>query len=155
MLFDRYGLELSTDSTAARDAYVTALDCMLAAGADIEKKFHSVIALDPGFALAHAGYARNLAIFGRGAEARAAGILPDAWGEAVTRWRVRAQPYRNAQGWADATTEYLFWQTLVGAWPIDVERMDTYVLKAAREAKLHTGWTEPNSEYEDALRALH
>ena len=62
--------------------------------------------------------------------------LPDAWGEAVTRWRARAQPYRNAQGWADATSKYLFWQTLVGAWPIDVDRMETYVLKAAREAKL-------------------
>ncbi len=80
--------------------------------------------------------------------------LPDAWGEAVTRWRAQAQPYRNAQGWADATLEYLFWQTLVGAWPIDVDRMETYVLKAAREAKLHTVWTEPNAEYEDALRAF-
>lgn len=80
--------------------------------------------------------------------------LPDAWGEAVTRWRARAQPYRNAQGWGDATTEYLFWQTLVGAWPIDVDRMETYLLKAAREAKLHTVWTEPNPEYEDALRAF-
>ena len=80
--------------------------------------------------------------------------LPDAWGEAVTRWRARAQPYRNARGWADATLEYLFWQTLVGAWPIDIDRMETYVLKAAREAKLHTVWTEPNAEYEDALRAF-
>ena len=72
MLSDRYGLELSTDSTAARDAYVTAVDCMLAAGVDIDKRFEAVIALDPGFALAHAGHARSLAIFGRGAEARAA-----------------------------------------------------------------------------------
>ena len=72
MLTDRYGLELSTRSTAARDAYVAAVDCMFAAGAGIEKKFRAAIALDPGFALAHAAYARSLAMHGRGIEARVA-----------------------------------------------------------------------------------
>jgi (1->4)-alpha-D-glucan 1-alpha-D-glucosylmutase len=77
--------------------------------------------------------------------------LPDIWGEAVARWRVRAQPYRGVEGWPDAATEYLFWQTLVGAWPISAERMMTYLHKAAREAKLHTTWTNPNATYEEAL----
>ena len=74
MLTDQYGLELTTQSTAARDAYVAAVECLLGAGAGIESKFESAIALDPGFALAHSGYARSLAIYGRGSQARAAGM---------------------------------------------------------------------------------
>ena len=81
--------------------------------------------------------------------------LPDAWGEAVTRWRARAQAHRNAQGWADATTEYLFWQTLVGAWPIDVDRMQTYLLEGRARSRSCTHWPEPNAEYEDASRLCH
>ena len=47
-------------------------------------------------------------------------------------------------------TEYLMWQTLVGAWPIDAERLTGYLRKAMREAKLTTSWTEPDSRYEAA-----
>jgi len=72
MLTDRYGLELSTHSTAARDAYVSAVDCMFAAGGGIERQFEAAIERDPGFALAHAGHARSLALCGRGVEARGA-----------------------------------------------------------------------------------
>ena len=85
MMTDRYGLELSTDSTAARDAYVRAVDCMLAAGAGIEKSFEAVIALDPNFALAHAGYARSLAMYGRGPQARAAAVRARELAETATR----------------------------------------------------------------------
>jgi (1->4)-alpha-D-glucan 1-alpha-D-glucosylmutase len=49
---------------------------------------------------------------------------------------------------------YLFFQTLVGAWPLDAERAVEYMLKAAREAKQETTWTDPNAEYEDRLRAF-
>jgi hypothetical protein len=72
MLTDRFGLELTTISVAARDAYVTAVDCLLAAGADTEQAFAAAIALDPNFALAHAGRARCLALYARGPEARQA-----------------------------------------------------------------------------------
>jgi tetratricopeptide (TPR) repeat protein len=72
MLTDRYGLALSTDSSTVRDAYVRAVDCLLAAGVSTVEKFESVIALEPACALAHAGHARSLAMYGRGAEARAA-----------------------------------------------------------------------------------
>jgi (1->4)-alpha-D-glucan 1-alpha-D-glucosylmutase len=48
--------------------------------------------------------------------------------------------------------ELLGWQTLVGAWPIGVQRLNDYLFKAAREAKLATSWTDNNAEFE---RSLH
>jgi (1->4)-alpha-D-glucan 1-alpha-D-glucosylmutase len=42
----------------------------------------------------------------------------------------------------------------VGAWPIGDERIVAYMEKAAREAKTHTSWNQPNSVYESALRAF-
>jgi len=72
VLTDRYGLELSTASVEARDAYVAAVDCLLAAGAGGEPAFAAVTALDPAFALPHLGRARCLTLYGRGEEARAA-----------------------------------------------------------------------------------
>ena len=51
----------------------------------------------------------------------------------------------------DANTEYLLWQTVVGAWPIDAARLTAYLEKATREAKSHTTWTEPDEDYEGAV----
>jgi (1->4)-alpha-D-glucan 1-alpha-D-glucosylmutase len=51
----------------------------------------------------------------------------------------------------DARTEWLLWQTVVGAWPIDRQRIGDYLIKAVREAKLYTSWVEPNEAYETAL----
>jgi (1->4)-alpha-D-glucan 1-alpha-D-glucosylmutase len=51
----------------------------------------------------------------------------------------------------DRNIEYLYYQTLVGTWPIDVDRMQAYSLKAAREAKQHTAWNTPNEAYEQCL----
>jgi malto-oligosyltrehalose synthase len=50
--------------------------------------------------------------------------------------------------------EYLMWQTLAGAWPIDRGRLGGYLLKAAREAKTRTSWTDPDPGYEAALAAF-
>jgi (1->4)-alpha-D-glucan 1-alpha-D-glucosylmutase len=50
-----------------------------------------------------------------------------------------------------ANTEYLIYQTLVGAWPIDAERLRANVLKATREAKSHTSWINPNARYDETL----
>jgi (1->4)-alpha-D-glucan 1-alpha-D-glucosylmutase len=80
--------------------------------------------------------------------------VPDAWREAVTEWRDAAGSYRSAGGWPDPVTEYLLWQTLVGTWPITAERLTEYLTKAAREAKLHTTWTDPDGDYENALAAF-
>ncbi len=51
----------------------------------------------------------------------------------------------------DANTEYLYYQTLIGAWPLATERAQAYMLKASREAKLQTTWIANNKEFEDAL----
>ncbi len=60
--------------------------------------------------------------------------------------------------------EYLLYQTLLGAWPLDVpapgergpfvKRIQDYMQKAMREAKVRTGWTDPNEEYECAVRSF-
>src|SRR5262249_22820882 len=45
-------------------------------------------------------------------------------------------------------------QTLVGAWPIDAGRAGAYMQKAAKEAKVHTSWTDQNAGYDHALAAF-
>jgi (1->4)-alpha-D-glucan 1-alpha-D-glucosylmutase len=79
--------------------------------------------------------------------------LPERWSQTVRRWAELNQRYRR-QNLPDRNTEYLLYQTLVGAWPIDTERVIAYMEKASREAKAHTSWTDPNPVYEDALRAF-
>lgn len=69
---DRYGLELSTTSSEARDAYVDAIDRMLAADARVEETLAHAIEADPNFALAHIAIARQHQLLARGKEARAA-----------------------------------------------------------------------------------
>jgi (1->4)-alpha-D-glucan 1-alpha-D-glucosylmutase len=77
--------------------------------------------------------------------------VPARWAETVLRWRDHNARHR-AGDWPDANTEYLIYQTLVGAWPIDADRMTAYMEKAIREAKVHTSWTKPNEPYETAVR---
>ena len=57
-----------------------------------------------------------------------------------------------------ADMEYLIYQTLVGTWPDDrtdmahyVGRITEYIVKAAREAKIHTTWLDPDKDYESLL----
>jgi (1->4)-alpha-D-glucan 1-alpha-D-glucosylmutase len=75
--------------------------------------------------------------------------LPHEWGRAVTGWRTATAGLRPAE--LDANTEYLLWQTLVGAWPIDADRLTGYLEKATREAKRRTTWTEPDPAYDEAV----
>ncbi len=71
--------------------------------------------------------------------------IPGEWVGAVRGWRALAGELGDGRlGW-------LLWQTVVGAWPIDAPRLTTYLVKAAREAKLRTSWTRPDREYEDAV----
>jgi (1->4)-alpha-D-glucan 1-alpha-D-glucosylmutase len=76
--------------------------------------------------------------------------LPRDWERALHRWAQRNQRYKR-DGWPDANAEYLLYQTLVGAWPIDSQRVAAYLAKAVKEAKVHTSWTEPGAEYDAAL----
>jgi len=64
-----------------------------------------------------------------------------------------ADPYRSG-GFPDRNTEYFLYQTLVGAWPIGIERLLGYMEKATREAKAHTSWTEPDPAYDEALKSF-
>ncbi len=77
--------------------------------------------------------------------------LPDYWEEAVTTWMGVTDHYAGDHG-PDFNTRYLLFQTLVGAWPIDSERLASYMDKAAKEAKVHTSWADPNADYDYQLR---
>jgi (1->4)-alpha-D-glucan 1-alpha-D-glucosylmutase len=72
--------------------------------------------------------------------------LPREWAEWVRTGRDLAAPHRGSR--LDAATEYLLWQTAVGAWPVSTERLQAYATKAVREAKQHTTWTDPDAGYE-------
>ena len=88
----------------------------------------------------------------------------EAWEAAVRRWRQmneRARVKLDEGSVPDGNEEYLFYQTLVGAWPFMgigpaehrqlVRRVQDYMHKAAKEAKLHTSWVSPNQPHEQAL----
>jgi (1->4)-alpha-D-glucan 1-alpha-D-glucosylmutase len=76
--------------------------------------------------------------------------IPDPWANAVRRWASNNAGLRTGEV-PDPNTEYLLYQTLVGAWPIDLERICAYMEKAVKEAKVHTSWTAPNNGYERGL----
>ncbi len=64
----------------------------------------------------------------------------------------------------DPNEEYLLYQTLLGAWPFGslddgqylafVSRIQGYMAKALREAKVNTSWVNPDQPYEDALQSF-
>jgi (1->4)-alpha-D-glucan 1-alpha-D-glucosylmutase len=87
------------------------------------------------------------------------------WRNAALRWsrlNREKKTYAGGRAMPDANDEYLLYQTMVGAWPggaNDEEslkafgtRISAFMLKAVKEAKVHTSWTEPNAEYEKALQ---
>ena len=69
----------------------------------------------------------------------------------------------NGQRVPGRNDEYLLYQTLVGAWPFEIDRADHpalaafteriagYMLKATREAKLRSSWAAPDQEYEAGM----
>jgi (1->4)-alpha-D-glucan 1-alpha-D-glucosylmutase len=87
------------------------------------------------------------------------------WRDAVRRWmRINRTRKREVDGAPapDSNDEYHFYQTLIGSWPLlepDAAgmaeyrtRLEAYMIKAVREAKVHTSWTETGVAYEDALQ---
>ena len=79
--------------------------------------------------------------------------MPERWAEALHQWS-----QMNADAWQnrlpDRHAEYLLYQTLIGAWPIDRDRAWGYMLKACREAKINTSWHEPNVSFEEKIRGF-
>ena len=79
--------------------------------------------------------------------------IPERWSATVRRWAALNEQHRRGE-WPDRNAEYLFYQTLVGVWPIEPDRMVAYMRKASREAKVHTSWTSPSRTYDIALEAF-
>ncbi|MGC4815897.1 malto-oligosyltrehalose synthase [Micromonospora sp. DT63] len=73
--------------------------------------------------------------------------LPGRWAEQVKSWMEYAPL-------PDASFAHLLWQTAVGAWPIERERLHAYAEKAAREAAASTGWADPDPVFEQAMHAV-
>ncbi len=92
--------------------------------------------------------------------------IPREWSRRVFQW-LRLNRSRRAviegEIIPDRDVEYLFYQSLFGIWPPGLkpddlagvaalaERLDAYMIKAVRERKLATSWSNPNSQYEAAL----
>ena len=94
--------------------------------------------------------------------------IPAEWQSALQRWiRLNAASKRDVDGPApDAADEIMLYQTLVGAWPLDLTANDPEGLvafgkrvfgwfeKALREGKRRSGWAVPNADYESACHAF-
>ncbi len=91
--------------------------------------------------------------------------MPKEWSKAVRRWQIANRKFKKSVGDELAPSlneEYLLYQTLVGSWPLEamteesrgayVERIQLYMEKAIREAKVNSSWIEPNAEWDDASK---
>ncbi|MDH5641206.1 MAG: malto-oligosyltrehalose synthase, partial [Nitrospira sp.] len=91
--------------------------------------------------------------------------IPKEWKEHVTRWEKMNRLFKSSLAEEASPThneEYFLYQTLLGAWPFEdmdaggyavfVERIQRYMNKAVKEAKEHTSWISPDTDYEEAVR---
>ena len=93
--------------------------------------------------------------------------IPGEWSRRARRWvkfNARKKREVDGRGAPRRNDEYLFYQTVFGAWPYGVhgpafeglapfrERICAYMLKAVREAKVNTSWAAPDAEYEGAVQ---
>jgi (1->4)-alpha-D-glucan 1-alpha-D-glucosylmutase len=76
---------------------------------------------------------------------------PEDFAEAVARWTAINRSHHSSD-FPDRNAEWLFYQNLVGAWPLPVDRAVAYMEKASKEAKEHTSWVDPDPTYDEALR---
>ncbi|ALJ00504.1 malto-oligosyltrehalose synthase [Rufibacter tibetensis] len=86
--------------------------------------------------------------------------LPEEWTAAVQEWRELNKDLKQNDA-PSVNDEYLIYQTLLGAFPMpgqdedDFEnRVQEYLQKALREAKVNSNWTTPNEAYESATKAF-
>jgi len=91
--------------------------------------------------------------------------LPEEWRRAVARWSRLNEPHRRRIGDSlapDSNEEYFIYQALIAVWPVDqsttapdvqfIPRIQQYMEKALREAKVHTSWTHVHQPFESAVR---
>jgi (1->4)-alpha-D-glucan 1-alpha-D-glucosylmutase len=76
--------------------------------------------------------------------------MPERWRGQVERWLEITDPLRDG-GAPDDVERYFLFQTLAGAWPIERERIEQYMVKALREAKRNTNWVDQNEQWEQAV----
>jgi (1->4)-alpha-D-glucan 1-alpha-D-glucosylmutase len=76
--------------------------------------------------------------------------IPSEWETAAQRWFALSDRYVR-EGAPDDVERYFLFQTLAGAWPIEVERVVAYMQKALREAKRNTSWVDQNAEWEASV----
>ena len=87
--------------------------------------------------------------------------IPATWEKKLQRWSRWNAPKKklvDGQGVPDPNEEILLYQTMLGAWPLGEDgvpafrkRLQAYMVKAAREAMVHSRWTRPNVRHEQAL----
>ncbi len=87
--------------------------------------------------------------------------IPEEWEAAAKQWHDLNRPHATAgsdRSIPDANDEYFLYQTLVGAYPFNdseypefIHRIKEYIIKAVREAKVHTAWLQPDAEYENGF----
>ena len=96
--------------------------------------------------------------------------VPEEWRRQVSSWsRLLRAGLGDVEGRAppDRNDEYMFYQMLVGSWPMEIiehpsaEALEAYgqrihgaLEKSLREAKKRSGWAAPNAAYEDAMHAF-
>lgn len=95
---------------------------------------------------------------GEGVRARL-NVLTDLaadWIATVTHWQETNNKYKT-NGIPDKNDEYLIYQSIAGSYPMPGEddddfnkRLEQYLVKGLREAKLHTQWAQPNDQYEES-----
>lgn len=91
--------------------------------------------------------------------------MPRDWERTLQHWQVLNRDKKivlDGVEVPDANEEYLLYQTLVGTWPLEpmdeaqhqrfVARIEGYMEKALKEAKLHTSWINPNEAYDQAVK---
>jgi (1->4)-alpha-D-glucan 1-alpha-D-glucosylmutase len=87
--------------------------------------------------------------------------IPKEWEINIKRWtrlNKKRKKHVNGKIVPDKNDEYFLYQTLIGAFPFYedeynnfVIRMKNYMIKAVREAKVHTNWLKPDTDYEEAF----
>ncbi len=91
--------------------------------------------------------------------------IPERWEKAITQWSALNQQYKTLIddcAVPDANEEYLIYQTLAGTWPLHdftEESLETYtpriqefLEKAIKEAKVHSSWIDTNEPYHLAVK---
>jgi (1->4)-alpha-D-glucan 1-alpha-D-glucosylmutase len=85
--------------------------------------------------------------------------IPELWESNLKKWsRHNRRKKKSMKGVVipDRNDEYFLYQTLIGALPFKMDEMDSfkvrlkdYIIKAVREAKVHTAWLKPDTDYEE------